>query len=140
MGVIYDEKSCGIILFRKHEGEKLFLILHYPGGHFDFPKGHVEANEEEMETAARELEEETGISDIEFIPGYREEMSYKYFRQGRPSNKQVVYFLAETKTEKITISHEHQGSVWLPYEEAFAKLTFDNARNLLIKARDFLEI
>ncbi len=138
MGVIYDEKSCGVIIFRKQNSENFYLILHYPGGHFDFPKGHVEANEEEMETAARELEEETGITDVQFIPGYREEMSYKYFRSGKPSNKQVVYFLAETKTEKITISHEHTGSIWLPYDEAMKKLTFANAQNLLEKAKHFL--
>lgn len=114
------------------------MILHYPGGHFDFPKGHVENNEEEIETATRELEEETGITDIKIIPGYREAMSYKYFRHGKPSNKQVIYFLAETKTEKITISHEHQGSVWLPYDEAMRKLTFANAQQLLEKAKRFL--
>ncbi|MEW6722749.1 MAG: NUDIX domain-containing protein, partial [Candidatus Micrarchaeota archaeon] len=51
-----DEKSCGIILFR--EGEKrLYLLLHYEEGHWDFPKGHVEAGESEHEAASREAVE-----------------------------------------------------------------------------------
>lgn len=138
MGIKYDEKSCGVVLFRQSDEERLFLILHYPSGHFDFPKGHVEDSEQEQETAKRELEEETGVTDAEIIPGYREEISYRYFRNGKPSNKQVVYFLAKTNTEKIVISHEHQGSIWLPYEQAMKKLTFDNAQKLLKKAQLFL--
>ena len=77
-----DEKSCGIVLFYENDGsqenrndrlERQYLILHYPGGHFDFPKGHVEKGEEndEQTTAARELLEENGISDLQFIPGFR---------------------------------------------------------------------
>lgn len=135
--VKYDEKSCGLILFRK-ETENLFLLLHYPGGHWDFPKGHIEPNETEEQTAIRELTEETGITDITIIPGFREPMDYKYLRAGKPSHKQVVYFLAETSEQDIKISHEHQGHIWLPYDQALNHLTFDNAKNLLTKAKNHL--
>lgn len=130
----YDEKSCGLVLFRKENGINFFLILHYPGGHFDFPKGHVEENEDEKQTAARELTEETGITDIEFIDGFRDHVSYVYRRKGILSKKQVVYFLAKTTTKEITLSHEHQGYVWLPYEKALKKISFDNSREILKKA------
>ena len=79
MGIKFDEKSCGVVLFREEKGEYLFLILHYPGGHWDLPKGHVEEGETEHETANRELLEETGIADLEFVDGYREEISYQHF-------------------------------------------------------------
>ena len=63
------EKSCGIVLFHSDE----FLIIQHSvkpnvtEGHWDFPKGHVEENETEFETAVRELKEETGITDFLLI-------------------------------------------------------------------------
>ena len=141
MGIKFDEKSCGVLLYRENNNEKLFLLLHYPSGHWDLPKGHVEDTDaDEHATAARELMEETGIADIEFVAGFREPISYKYRRKGRMSNKQVVFFLAKTNLQDIQISHEHQDFIWLPYDSAFKKLTFDNARGILQKSKDFLEL
>ena len=134
----YDEKSCGVVVFRVENGEKYFLLLHYPGGHFDFVKGHVEAGETEEQTLRRELEEETGIKDLKLIKGFREPIAYLYRKEGKMSNKQVVFFLGKTETKEIVISHEHQGSLWLKYDEALKQLTFDNARDVLKKAKIFL--
>ena len=139
MGIKFDEKSCGVVLFREEKGEYLFLILHYPGGHWDLPKGHVEEGETEHETANRELLEETGIADLEFVDGYREEISYQHYPKGKLSNKQVVFFLGKTELSDVRLSHEHHNFEWLSYENAISKLTFDNAKNLLIKAKEFLE-
>jgi len=139
MEVNYDEKSCGIVLFRIENGERLYLILHYPGGHFDLPKGHVEDGEDEHQTASRELEEETGISHVEFIDGYREQISYKFKNKGKPSHKEVIFFLGRTDEENVKISHEHTGYHWLPYGGAFNKVTFDNAKNLLKEAEKILK-
>lgn len=135
----YDEKSCGIVLFRLEGGVRQYLLLHYPSGHWDLAKGHVEADEEEMETALRELEEETGITNVDFVEGFRYPVSYSYMRGGRLSHKQVIFYLAETDQDAVEISHEHQGHQWLPYEQAHAKLTFKNAKDLLESAKKFLE-
>lgn len=138
MDLDYDEKSCGLVLFREENGERLYLLLHYPAGHWDLPKGHVEENEGEHETASRELEEETGITEIEFIDGFREKIFYKYVKQKKfLSTKLVVFFLAQTTEKEIKVSFEHQGYSWLPFDEAYNKMTFDNAKNLLEKAEEF---
>jgi bis(5'-nucleosidyl)-tetraphosphatase len=136
-----DEKSCGTVLFRNSDQGRLYLVLHYPSGHFDYPKGHVEEGEEDDEhsTALRELEEETGIADGRIIPGFRSEMYYTYNRKGKTSLKLVVFFVAQSDAEEITISHEHQDFLWLTYEEALEQLTFENAKNLLQKAENFLD-
>ena len=135
-----DEKSCGIVVFSENDNERKYLLLHYPGGHFDFPKGHVEKGEENDErmTALRELTEETGIKDVEFIEGYREKVHYIYNKKGTLSYKQVVFFLAKTKTTQITISFEHRGFHWMPYTKALEKLTFENAKKLLRRAEKLL--
>ena len=131
------EKSCGVILYREGEGQEEFLLLHYPSGHWDFPKGHVEeADESETHTARRELEEETGIKEVQFVSSYRKSMYYEFDRGKRERVKKVVvYFLAKTKEKDVTLSFEHKNFIWLPYNEAMEKLTFENAQVLLRSAK-----
>ena len=131
------EISAGVVLFRI-TGQREYLLLDY-GAHWDFPKGHIEKGEEPQITAARELQEETGIRNAQFIPGFKESMRYFYRKGGEGMLKVVIYFLAETPTGNVTLSSEHSGYLWLPYEEALKRLTFRNARDLLSKANAFLE-
>ena len=130
-----EETSAGIVLFRKENDENLFLLLHYPSGHSDFVKGKMEKNESHTETAVRETREETGITDIKFVEGFEEWIEYNFQFQKELVNKKVVFFLAETKTKNIEISHEHQNFIWLNYIDAMEKTTFDNAKTVLSKAQ-----
>ena len=133
------ENSAGVILYRQLQESREYLLLHYPGGHFDFPKGHLEKDENDREAAYRELQEETGISEIVWIEGYSEKINYVYRHASNMMSKDVTFFLARTAQKKVTISHEHQGFLWLPYKEAYEKLSFDTAKNLLKKAEQFLK-
>lgn len=130
------EISAGVILFRNRSPRE-YLVLNY-GSHWDFPKGHIEAGEDPPTTAMRELQEETGVRDARFVPGFRESMRYFYRKAGEGMLKVVVYFLAETPVGAVTLSHEHCGFDWLPYDEARKRLTFQTARDLLARAQDFL--
>ncbi|MFB3819000.1 MAG: bis(5'-nucleosyl)-tetraphosphatase [Candidatus Methylomirabilales bacterium] len=130
------EVSAGVILFRQR-GEREYLLLDY-GSHWDFPKGHVEAGEDPAATARRELAEETGIREARFVPGFTEQMRYVYRRGADRILKVVTYFLAETGDGHVILSHEHCGYAWLPVEPALARLTFKTARDLLLRAEQFL--
>lgn len=131
------EKSCGAVIFR-HDGSRKYLLLHYEGGHWDLVKGHVEANESEIDTVWRETREETGIVDLNFIEGYREPISYFYRRAGNTVKKEVVFYLVETKTEKVKLSREHVGFDWFTYQRAMERLTYKNARDVVQKAEEIL--
>lgn len=133
------EISAGIVIYRELKEGREYLLLHYPGGHIDFPKGHLEKGESEREAAYRELQEETGLKEITWIEGFRQPINYVYQRPEGLSSKDVIFFLARTTQKKVTISFEHTGSIWLPYKEAYAKLTFDNAKNVLKNAENFLK-
>ena len=133
-----EETSAGIVLFRKEKSKKLFLLLHYPSGHWDFVKGKMEKGESTHQTAIRETEEETGITDIAFIENFEEWIEYNFQYQGELVNKKVVFFLAETKTEDVKISHEHQNYAWMDYNTSMEKTTFDNAKTVLTKAQTLL--
>jgi len=133
-----SEKSCGAVIFRPNSANK-YLLLHYEGGHWDFVKGHVEKNESEKQTALRETEEEAGITELSFVEGYRETISYFYRRAGRTVRKEVVFYLLRTKTEAVRLSREHVGFEWLTYDKAMERLTYKNAKDTLTKAQAFLE-
>jgi 8-oxo-dGTP pyrophosphatase MutT (NUDIX family) len=133
-----NEKSCGAVVYAKMNSEVKFLLLRYEAGHWDFVKGNVELGETEQETVVRELQEETGIADATFVEGFREKISYFYKRQGSMVYKEVIFFLMETNQTKVKLSFEHIGFDWLTYEQAMEKLTFKNARDVLLKSREFL--
>ena len=133
-----EETSAGIVLFRKEGSKKLFLLLHYPSGHWDFVKGKMEQGESTHQTAIREAQEETGITDIIFVENFEEWIEYNFKYQGELVQKKVVFFLAETKTKEVKISHEHSGYTWMDYNEAMEKTTFNNAKTVLTKAQKLL--
>ena len=133
-----EETSAGIVLFRKEGSKKLFLLLHYPSGHWDFVKGKMEQGESTHETAIREAQEETGITDIVFVENFEEWIEYNFKYQGELVQKKVVFFLAETKMKEVKISHEHSGYTWIDYNTAMEKTTFDNAKTVLTKAKKLL--
>ena len=113
-------------------------MLHYPAGHWDFPKGAVEKGETEEQAAKREIFEETGIRVEGFLPNFRKEIEYYYRRQNNLSHKRVIFFLAQTSESKVRISFEHSGYDWLTYDQLQRRLTFENAKNVLREANAFL--
>jgi 8-oxo-dGTP pyrophosphatase MutT (NUDIX family) len=148
------EKSAGAIVFYNENGVPHYLLLHYPsknrkGGHWEFPKGHVEAGESEEQTMKREVKEETGLYDLKVMPGFKKYIKY-FFRQYSNKNikpkgqktpwifKLVTFFIAETQTKRIQLSHEHTGYEWLPIDEAIKKTTFKNSKKLLKEADNFI--
>jgi 8-oxo-dGTP pyrophosphatase MutT (NUDIX family) len=133
-----EETSAGIVIYRKENSEKLFLLLHYPSGHWDFVKGKMEKGETTQQTAIRETKEETGITDITFVENFEEWIEYNFKYQGELVQKKVVFFLAETKTKNVKISHEHSGYTWMNYNTSMEKTTFDNAKTVLTKAQRLL--
>ncbi len=129
-----EERSAGTILFIEESSGILFLLLHYPSGHWDFVKGKIENGETLLQTVLREVKEETGISDVQFVKGFEEKIEYNYKRSDRLVHKQVIFFLAKTNTKKIKLSYEHIDFVWLNFDEAMKKVTYKNALHILQKA------
>ena len=133
-----QERSAGAIVFRKDK-ELEYLLLHYEAGHWDLPKGHIEANETEQQTIKREIEEETGIKDVKIVHGFKEKIQYYFKFKNELIRKEVLFYLAQTETKLIKISFEHIGFEWLPFEEAKEKLTYKNAKIILEKGNNFLK-
>jgi len=133
-----EEISAGIILFNDIVNRR-FLLLNYPSKHWDFVKGKMEKDETPHETALRETKEETGISDVEFIKGFKEEIEYYFYADDQEIHKKVIFFLGKTETTNIILSHEHLDFIWLDFDNALDKITYENAKNLLRKSKEFLD-
>ena len=133
------EKCCGGIIFKSEKDTKYLLLKHKEegGGHWDFPKGHVEKGESEKETALREIYEETGLR-VKIFWEFRESVSY--FDNINKVGKVVVFFLCEANSLKVNLAvDEVEDYTWLEFNEALSKLTHDNAKNLLKKANEFVK-
>lgn len=137
------ESSAGAIIFRIDDKSRKpkYLLLHYGTGHWDFVKGHIEGNETEEETLRREAKEESGLTDLKIIPGFREKISYFYRKDGKTTPKDVIFFLAETKAAEkdIKLSFEHSEYDWLAFDEAVKKVTYESSKDVLKKADKFLK-
>jgi bis(5'-nucleosidyl)-tetraphosphatase len=137
---LIDERSAGAVVFYMGENsEPEYLLLHYSAGHWDFPKGNIEAGENEKQTATREIREETRIDDVEFLDGFRMKIEYKYRHGKKVVRKEVVLYLARTRTRNVILSHEHIGFAWKKFDEAMQQLTYLNAKNLLSAAKKHLQ-
>lgn len=132
------EKSCGAVIFTKNDDEIKYLIIKQHQGFHGFPKGHVEKGESEEETALREIQEEVGL-EVELIPDFREKMEYKN-PENKNAIKEVIFFLAKADHAKMKIQEEEILEVnLLNYNEAMKQLTHENSKDLLEKARKFIE-
>lgn len=131
-----EEKSCGAVIWRQRDGAREYLLARHNGGHWSFPKGHVESGETEEETALREIREETGLT-AQLDTGFRQVSTYY------PKHnviKDVVFFLA-TITGGTEHAQEEEISQlqWAPFEETRSLLTFATDEDILLAAEAYLE-
>lgn len=134
-----NEKSCGAIVYRKHHGNtEILLIKHVRSGFWSFPKGHMEDGESEIQTAVREIKEETNIDVSVDDTSFRESVT---FYPRRDITKEVVYFLARALTYDCARQEEEISDVrWVEIGQAATMLSYDNDRILVNKAKAFLSV
>lgn len=112
-------RAAGAVIFRRSDrGIRLLVLRAYRN--WDFPKGMVEPGEDALAAARREVEEETGLADVDYPFGdeFKETLPYS-------GNKVARYYLAETDAEKIALPvspelgrPEHDEYRWVSFEEA----------------------
>lgn len=129
------ELSCGIIVYHESGDGLKFLVLKHREGHWAFAKGHVEGKETEMETAIRELKEETGMT-INPNPNLRLVTHY----EPKPGvSKDVVYFCGEAKAMNLDLQAEEiSEGRWLLFDEALSLVTFPSDKELLEEVNGFV--
>jgi len=139
---VLREKSCGVVPFREDQGTILYLVISSAvtkREHWEFPKGGVEEGERETETALRELMEETGVTDVKLLPGFREPIRYIYRRPEGLVSKQVVYFIGKVGDPKVVLRVEEAKDYrWATYDETYKLIRHANARILLERCHAYI--
>ena len=132
-----QEKSCGAVVYRLQYEQLYFLIEHMKLGHISIPKGHVEGNETEEETAIREIREETNL-DVRLDTVFRHDVNYSPYEGVQ---KHVVFFAAEALTLDLKNQECEVSSLeWLPFEQAYNAVTYETDKEVLFHALAYLSI
>ncbi len=138
--------SAGVIVFRD-ESPRSYLLMRSAVTKrpvWEFPKGALETGETEIEAAARELEEETGLGsgDYTLLDGFHEEEWYYFTRRSgddvRLIRKRVAYFLAEWRSGEVQVSREASRHEWADAETALRMIRFPEKRRILARAEEWL--
>lgn len=130
-------KSCGFVVYRELQDVREYLIIYNSSEEYGFPKGHVEGNETERETAIRELKEETNL-DVQIIDGFRRQIEYEFPNKANIM-KQSVYFLGKcTKTNIVCQENEILNAIFVPLEQALTLLSFEDTKEILKEADTYI--
>ena len=120
-------KSCGCIIIENNK----VLLIQQKKGLWGFPKGRVEGNETECETALREVKEETNL-DVKI-----EDINKKYkdtYLTKRNKFKEVIYFLAKRIGGEIKPQEKEIKNIeWVDLIEAVDRITMKSTKELYQK-------
>ena len=128
-----DVLEAGGVVVRRRDGEWQFLIVtakRDPNA-WVLPKGHIEDDESEADTAQREVREEAGVAAKVIAP-----LGAAVFPMG-DKTRRVEFFLM-TFDHKV-VSTEDRRVRWLDYDSARAKLSYREARKILAQAQAYLD-
>ncbi len=133
--------SYGIIPFLKENNKYKFLLVQHYGGHRWFPKWQVEVNETPLQTARREVFEETGLSNINVLPNiYFDHYYYFPDRNGGLVHKRVGFFVGEIYDATVVLQKEElKNYSWEGFDDSMKLLTFDSDKNILKKAYEAIK-
>lgn len=131
-----EEKSIGAIPVNKKNEYLLLKRADKKEEYWEFPKGHQEPNETDMETLARELEEECSIKRYDIVGNFTAENRYTSSSTG--NTRIMLFYIVHLKGSNIVLSVEHDAYLWLKFEDAMKKLQHASWHKILTDANTFL--
>jgi 8-oxo-dGTP pyrophosphatase MutT (NUDIX family) len=142
-----NEKSVGVIVFRYNPNEKevQYLVLYSRGTYWNFPKGKMDAGENEIQTAKRELAEETNVKNVQIIKGWRQQTQF-FFKEERNGKKELIkkdfilYLAKMPKGAEVKVmeNHRHNGYAWLNVNVASKYLKFKKMKEIIKEADSYV--
>ena len=134
-----QDQSYGVIPLSYRENHwEVFLIQHFHGRYWGFPKGHPEAGETPQQAACRELKEETNLDVVRYLQTDPLLEQYQFMVEKNRIFKRVCYFVAEVSGEIILQKKEIANGIWLPIAKAFEQLTHPEGKAILSEVEKIL--
>ncbi|MEX2527779.1 MAG: NUDIX hydrolase [Gemmatimonadota bacterium] len=127
-----EERSAGGVVIRWLEGEAHVLLIRDPYRNWGLPKGHIEGQETAGRTALREVQEETGLTDLS-LGAELGVIDWYFSQRGRRIHKFCHFFLMVSQSGE-TVPEVSEGITecrWLPMTEAIRRVSYGNAREMI---------
>lgn len=139
--IVKKEVSYGIIpIFVNKNGKEEFLLIQNYSDAWLFPKGHEEKNENFLETAERELFEETALVCNKVYDKKTFSENHIFYRDGIKIYKTSHYCIGVVKDKKVFIQEDEvKDFYWGSRENVLKKINFKNIKNLFIKSLNYLD-
>lgn len=122
------EHSAGAFLFNE-KSQKFLLLKRVNNPFWEFPKGHIEKNEEIHETLKREIEEETGIKAVSIIKEIGK-LNFEIKKENFVKKRVISYYLVKTSEELVELSGEHSDYIWLNHQDVIDYLEFEDIKKI----------
>jgi 8-oxo-dGTP pyrophosphatase MutT (NUDIX family) len=133
-GKAVREYTAGGVVFRVKNGGLEFLLLQDVKGRWSIPKGHVESGETLEQTAVREIEEETGLSQIKIIDKL-DKIHFFYRMNGKLIFMTTFVFLMEATEPDETLQPEKSEGIidvsWFDEAAALRAIEYKATRVLV---------
>lgn len=134
----YWHESAGVFV-KNNKGQFLFFERTIFPFSYTVPAGHVDANEEPLQSAIRELDEEVGIKAENLVDIASEDIIGDSCRRGSDAHKWHAFLYEVDETPGVEIKEEGTKLSWLSLEDALEKeLTFP-VRYILNKYKEVID-
>ena len=132
---VKEERSAGGVVYRMDGGRALFLLIRDSYRNWGFPKGHLETEERPELAALREVQEETGLTDLA-LRGEIETIDWYFRFRGRLIHKVCHFYLMESATADTNPQREEGITAcrWATVADAMQCISYANARGVLERA------
>jgi 8-oxo-dGTP pyrophosphatase MutT (NUDIX family) len=135
-----EERSAGGVVFRMADGRPMFLLIRDSYRNWGFPKGHLEKDEPPADAAVREVQEETGLTQL-MLRGEVEVIDWYFRFRGRLVHKYCHFFLIESPGGE-TVPQRDEGITacrWVTLEDGLSLVSYANAREVLRRAAQLMD-
>ncbi len=135
---IVREPTSGGIVFRltPDQTDIQILLIQDSKGRWTIPKGHIEPGETAKMTARREIEEETGLRNINILT-WLGKIHFKYRRADKLvlMTTQIYLVQAMDRHEMPTGEKWMKGIKWFSFAEALDLIEYEDIEKLMLIAK-----
>lgn len=133
----YTKSAGGVVVNRRGE----ILVVNQKGASWSLPKGHIEDGENELEAAKREIKEESGVEQLEFIRKLGSYQRYKVVSKNGEEDKSelktITFFLFKTKEIILKpIDHDNPEARWVDKDGVPNLLTHPSDKEFFLSIKE----